>query len=375
MIKPRVLKRTGKTVYDVRLRHPNGTEYGRTFDTKKAAELFEAAERVDRARGSWIDPQLIRTPFTEVAERWLEIGDDKRPRSLYRDKGIVHKHLIPAFTGRPVSSITSEEVQRLVNRWAKTHAPAGVNRMFATLRAIMNFAVAADMIQRSPCKRIRLPQAYPRTAVILDTNDLEALAGALGDSGPMVYLAVQGLRWGEIAGLRVRHLDLLRHKVVVEKQWTRGEGSDMVEQDPKTRAGARPLAISDWLSAMLSDHLASRGLSGADRDAHVFAAASGMPLRYDNWKARVWNPAVQTAGLAGLTFHDLKHTAGTELVKAGVDVKTAQARLGHASRVTTLKIYAQATAEADREAADRVGARVRPRDGRGMIRDAGHGPT
>lgn len=298
--------------------------------------------------------------FAQVAERWLEVGDDKRPRSIGRDQGIVHKHLIPAFKDRHVSSITSEQVQALVNKWSKTHAASTVARMFSVLRAVMNFAVAADMIHRSPCKRIRLPQAYPRTAKILDGETLQALAGALGDTGPMVYLAVQGLRWGEIAGLRVGHLDLLRHKVRVEKQRTRGEGSQMVEQDPKTRAAVRPVAIPDWLSAMLTEHLASRGLTGADSNAPVFTSPKGLPLAYDNWKTRAWYPAVKEVGLGGLTFHDLKHTAGTELVKAGVDVKTAQARLGHASPVTTLKIYAQATPEADREAADRVGERFRP---------------
>jgi hypothetical protein len=88
--------------------------------------------------------------------------------------------------------------------------------------------------------------------------------------------------------LKVRHLDLLRHRVVVQKQRTRGEGSAMVEQDPRTKAAVRPVAIPDWLSAMLTKHPASRGLTGADGEAPVFASSSRLPLRYDNWKARVW---------------------------------------------------------------------------------------
>jgi integrase len=45
------------------------------------------------------------------------------------------------------------------------------------------------------------------------------------------------------------------------------------------------------------------------------------------------------------------------LVLEGVDMKTAQARLGHTDPRLTLAIYAQATTEADREAADRLGER------------------
>jgi integrase len=59
-------------------------------------------------------------------------------------------------------------------------------------------------------------------------------------------------------------------------------------------------------------------------------------------------PAREAAGLPDLNFHDLKHTAGTALLEEGVNVKTAQERLGHASPRTTLAIYAQATKEAQR---------------------------
>lgn len=63
------------------------------------------------------------------------------------------------------------------------------------------------------------------------------------------------------------------------------------------------------------------------------------------------------AGLAGLTFHDLRRANATGLVAEGVDMKTAQTRLGHSDPRLTLAIYAQATSEADRSAAVRIGAR------------------
>jgi len=77
-------------------------------------------------------------------------------------------------------------------------------------------------------------------------------------------------------------------------------------------------------------------------------------------------PACERAKLPGLRFHDLRSLAATALVAAGVDVKTAQTRLGHSSPQVTLGIYARATAQNDRNAADAVGAIFAPRDGRGM---------
>lgn len=60
-------------------------------------------------------------------------------------------------------------------------------------------------------------------------------------------------------------------------------------------------------------------------------------------------------GLPELGFHDLRRHNATTMVRNGVDVKTAQARLGHSDPRLTLGIYAQATTDADRAAADLLG--------------------
>jgi len=71
-------------------------------------------------------------------------------------------------------------------------------------------------------------------------------------------------------------------------------------------------------------------------------------------------PACRAANLPGLRFHDLRSMAATALVAAGEDIKTAQTRLGHSSPSVTLGIYARATEQADRLAADAVGAFFAP---------------
>jgi len=68
--------------------------------------------------------------------------------------------------------------------------------------------------------------------------------------------------------------------------------------------------------------------------------------------------SVELADLESLGFHDLRRTNATAMVLDGVDVKTAQARLGHSDPRLTLAIYAQATGEGDRSAAEKLGARL-----------------
>jgi integrase len=357
----RVRKSDRRKVYDVRLRDPDGRVYTRTFESQKDAKAFEASERTDRARGRWVDPRRAGAPFSEAASVWLEGNIHKRPSSIERDKTIVAMHLLPAIGSRPLASISPSQIQRLVNAWAETQAPSTVVRQYAVLRAIFNHAVTTDLLVRSPCRGIRVPQATPRESPLVTGADLESLARAMSGLEPMPYLGgVLGLRWAEIAALRVSSLDFFRLIVAIDRQWTRGAKGAMVTQDPKSRAGRRTLSAPNWLMAMVSDHLATRGLTGADVEAPIFVGPDGLPLHYSNWRQRVWLPATKAAGLSGLRFHDLRHTAGTALVTQGVDIKTAQVRLGHANPITTLRVYAQATQQADRDAAKRLGDLFRP---------------
>ena len=110
------------------------------------------------------------------------------------------------------------------------------------------------------------------------------------------------------------------------------------------------------LVGMLAAHLAARGLTATDQHELIFVAPEGGPLRYNNWLRRVWQPAVVAAGVPALRFHDLRRTAATAMVAAGVDVRTAQARLGHADPRVTLAIYAQVVSNADRHAAHQLQA-------------------
>jgi integrase len=122
----------------------------------------------------------------------------------------------------------------------------------------------------------------------------------------------------------------------------------------------------------LADQLARRRLTGADADAFVFAMPDGEPLRYENWRRRIWLPAVEAASLGSLTFHDLRRACASGMVADRVDMKTAQTRLGHSDPRLTLAVYAQAMSDSDRSAAERLGdrfmapSRVVPRGSRGV---------
>jgi len=349
-------------VYEVRLRGPDGREVSRTFRTKREAVEYEAGQRTAKARGAWVDPRGANVTLAELSVEWLQSNPAKRESTLARDESALRVHVLPALGQRKIGSLTPGDIRALVTDWSLRMAPRTVRRMYGTVRAVLNYGVETDLILRSPCRGIRLPAVEPATVRIVEPGDLIRLADSMpAESAPMVWLgAVLGLRWGEVAGLRVGRIDLLRRTVTVAEQVTRGMGGVGFVSPPKSAAGHRTLSIPVALANLLSIHLAHRGLTGAEPDAFLFATADGGPLDYSNWRRRVWLPAVESADLTGLGFHDLRRTNATAMVLDGVDVKTAQARLGHSDPRLTLAIYAQATGEGDRSAAEKLGARLMP---------------
>jgi site-specific recombinase XerD len=97
---------------------------------------------------------------------------------------------------------------------------------------------------------------------------------------------------------------------------------------PKSEASGRTMCMPDVVGAMGAIHLEREGLGEDNTDALVFTDGKGGALRYSNWRRRICEPATTAAGCAAAGFHDLRRLNATTLVVEGVDVKTAQTRLG-----------------------------------------------
>lgn len=336
-----------------------------TFATKADAARYLARVQVELEDGEWRDPDLGRTTFAEWAAGYLDGGSrHKRPTTRARDEVVARTHLIPALGARPLATITPADVRRVVDAMAARLAPATVRTNYGVLKAILNAAVEADVLARSPCRGVKLPAAdadagasahrrraeeQRRTARTPD--DLRRLADALpAEYRPVAYVAgVLGLRWSEVAGLRVGRLDLAARTLTVAETTAEVNGRLVPAADAKSRAGRRTLAVPAFLADLLAEHLARRGDPGPEE--LVFVAPRGGPLRATNFRTRVWAPAVAAAGLEGLTFHGLRHVATSLMVDVGEHPRVIQHRIGHATARMSLERYAHVSEAADRAAA------------------------
>lgn len=130
-------------------------------------------------------------------------------------------------------------------------------------------------------------------------------------------------------------------------------------QPLKTRSSLRSVALPAVVVDNLADHL--RQWAGRGRKGFVFTAPDGGHIDPDNFRSRVWTPAVAAAGLAPLRIHDLRHTTASLAIAAGADVKMLQTMLGHASAVMTLDRYGHLMPGRAQEVADRLDASPRKR--------------
>jgi integrase len=364
------------TRYDVRLRTAEGRTYTRTFRTKDEARAFERTELIARDRGDWIDPTARSRTFGEVATEWLGSNPAKRPSTLGRDRSALKRHLLPDLGDRRIGSIVPRDVQALVAKMSNTLGPATVARNYNVAAAIFRYASDRDYIAKSPCRIVKLPKVSKTAVHVFTPDELAATAAAMPvEHTPMIWIgALLGLRWGEVAALHVADVDLLGRVLHVRHTVTRDATGATTIGEPKSEAGTRSLTIPAPLAEVIAAHLAAAGLTAADGDALLFPDARGGPQIASNWRRRVWLPAMVATGLgtitddkttgrkvySGPTFHDLRRTSATGLVAAGVDVKTAQSRLGHSQVRLTLELYAQAVTEQDRKASDALADQLMP---------------
>lgn len=212
-------------------------------------------ERSTITRGGWVDPQRSARPLDEVAAAWLRSNPGKRPATIARDEVELRLHILPPLARRTIGSVTPTDIEELVRAWSATAEPRTVGRRYGVLRAVMNYAVSRDLIGRSPCRGIKLPQEQPLDRELPTASEVAALAEAMGRYGPMAYLGVVlGMRWGEVAGLRVGRVDLEAGRITIAEQITRGPRGISVVGPPKSHAGRRVLSMPSLLTEMLTEH-------------------------------------------------------------------------------------------------------------------------
>jgi integrase len=199
---------------------------------------------------------------------------------------------------------------------------------------VLRYAVRSRFIATNPADDVQLPRIDTPEKFALTHDEVRRLADASGDLRTAVYvLGYSGLRYGELAALRVGDVDVLRRRLKVARSVTAVAALGMVEGATKTHQ-TRSVPLPEFVMALLARHIRGRA-----------PTELAFPYHDGTWTPRDWfalrlTKAAAAVGLAGVTPHTLRHTAGSLALAAGASVVTVQKLLGHLSPITTMNVYA-----------------------------------
>jgi integrase len=334
--------------YQARYPAPNGTDRPapQTFATKKAAEVWLTMQESEIKRGDWLDPSAGAVPFAKYAADWLD-QRQLSPKTAQLYELLLRLHLSPTFGDMSIGDIRQEHVRAWRASELKTgprqqppFGPVTVAKAYRLLRAILNTAMTDKRIRENPCQIKGADKESSPERPVLSVPEVYRLADAIEPRyRALVLLATFGnMRWGELAGLRRRYLDLDGRCVRVVE--TVHEFGQLVKGTPKSEASRRKIILPELIIPVLRQHLDSYSPSGPED--FVFVGVKGGQLRRSNFSK---------ADLLGdLHVHDLRHTGNTLAAEAGASLGELMNRMGHSS-TRAAKIYLHTREERERQLA------------------------
>jgi integrase len=359
-----------------------------------------------------------RATVGQLLDRWLEVlGVDPSTRRSY--EGYIRKHIRPLLGSLPLTRLDVEildsfyaELRRcrehcdrrpqLQHRTSLPHRcdehetapckppnPAGceacrrackphvchgladstVRQMHWITSGALDRAVVWQWISVNPAEHANkpaLPHPDPRPPTAEEAARLVKRAWSKDPAwGALVWLTMTtGARRGEICGLRWSHVDLDHAMITIRRTIYLDEQGQLHEKDTKTHQQRRVVLDSETAAVLQEQRARAEQQAGAidvrlDPTCYVFSGDpdSRRPLNPEGVTQRY----KRMAGRLGIetTLKNLRHYSATELISAGVDVRTVAGRLGHGGGgATTLRVYTAWTSEADQRAARTVSGRM-----------------
>ena len=178
--------------------------------------------------------------------------------------------------------------------------------------------------------------------------------------GPILLAVTTGLRRGEILALAWRDVNLEQGVLSVTRSLEQTRDG-MRFKTPKTKRSRRSLTLPLMTIEALQTHKAAQAAlrlrlgAGRDDDAIVCPGFNFGP-RSPGAFTREFTRFVDTLDIPRITFHGLRHTHASQLLRAGVHPKIAQERLGHSTVAVTLDMYSHVVPSMQVDAAGRVDA-------------------
>lgn len=350
--------------YMVRWRTPEGRSRMKKFTRKRDADAFLVEMESSKLKGSYVDPARARVSVGEWAQLWLAGKANLKPKTRVGYQALIDVHITPRWGDVQLGQVQHAEVQEWIAGIAK--APSTVRKIHAVFSMVMAAAVKDRRLAWNVADDIDLPRILAKEKRYLTDAQVEQMADLVGPQWALMtrFLAYTGLRWGEMAALKVKRVNLQQRRVAIVEAVTEVKGR-MVWGTTKGHE-TRKVPIPRFLIMDLESHMAGR-----TRESLLFPGPRGAVVRSTVFQRAALRPAAEAMGLCKpkcgadgrpLTReiivadpviravqvpvwtnhfhpHEFRHTAASLAIASGADVKVVQEMLGHKSATMTQDLY------------------------------------
>jgi len=269
----------------------------------------------------------------------------------YRRK--IDRHILPAIGHHRIRRLRAHHLEALYDRMLhpsdgrRPLAPKTVLEVHLIIRGALSDAVTRGLVSRN----VALVAHAPRLKSIPKLepqawNALQLQAFLQAAAGHRLFpaywvLAATGMRRSELLGLRWDDIDFKNARVSVNRGLV-AVAYEVRESRGKTRNSRRAIDLdpttANVLKAWREWQQTEQEAAGVESDGWVFTNTDGHPV-HPHSISQTFERIATRAGLPRIRLHDIRHTHGTLLIKAGVPVKVVSERLGHGNPAFTIDTY------------------------------------
>ena len=318
-----------------------GRRQCKDFKTKAEAVAYEAQMLSQVQKGDYANPHSGKTKLSVVYTDWKKTESRLKPKTRSSYDSLWKCLVEPKWGNTQISNITKAEVKNWVNEansiTGKKISTSRIRQATFLLNTLLHHAVDMELINKVVLGRLKgvmpkLDESAKKKTI--EREELERLASECGDNKLLILIAgYLGLRWAELIALTPEDFDFKNKTIQITK--TMSEVNGHFELVTTKSGHSRSVPILEFFQVDLMEKVMA-----VPSGKPVFHSAKGDYLRSSNFAKRVFIPALHRAGLAKITFHDLRHTAISHQIQGGADIVSVSKVAGHSNPYTTLKVYA-----------------------------------
>ena len=333
-IMERVIK--GVSYWVVRLTLSDGSRTKEKY-FRSHEEASEALLRMRIETASGVVPSDMT--FTEWSEHYISTRRGLKPKTL--NQYTYNLAVASSFFGKKkLAKLSPADIEAMNNALIDSGLSSTyVRQIHTNVGTCLKGAYKRGLIAKDICSLVDAPKALKRKPIILSRGQWAQLIESTRATARELII-----EFALKTGMRINE--------ALSTTWSQIDEAGLVTVgDSKTEAGSGrsiPLdsALMQRLKTLRAEHRTIQlQHSSWNSDDFVFCTSEGKRNNRQNLQRRVLTPLLKEAGLPHLTWHHLRHNAGSYLLSENVPITAVSKILGHANPAITMGIYAHELSE------------------------------